>query len=45
MKDEHFIDPQGREIPKMIGIRKKEQKSLWVDTLETVPEKIRVALS
>jgi hypothetical protein len=45
IKDERVIDAQGREVPMMIGIRKKEQKSLWVTLLDALPKQVRVALS
>jgi hypothetical protein len=45
MRGERRVDPQGREVPKMIGIRAKKQKSLWIDMFEALPRKMRVALS
>src|SRR4029450_3318481 len=50
MRSEHYIDPQGREVRKMVAIRLKikgdqRQQSLWVELLEARPKKRTVALS
>src|SRR4029453_11848504 len=50
MRSEHYIDPQGREVRKMVAIRLKikgdqRQQSLWFELLEARPKKATVALS
>src|SRR5205809_5841645 len=45
MRDEHYTDPQGREVRKMVAIRIKgeeRQRSLWFELLEAGPKKATI---
>lgn len=48
MRDEHYIDPEGREVRKRLPIRikgEKKQKSIWIELLDSKPNKVGLALS